>query len=202
MLQRWEVECTCGWACLFEHYNVCVCVCLYMHGRACMHVCVFFLMMCKQKHFLPTSFPAFLVWFLCGHPVFQLWSTSILLLVLNLYARRRQLVSVTPRPVSSFERDPVPSVQEAEWVQKIFPLLGFQPRTVQPIASHYTDCPVPAAHIALYAERLLLHLLFCCNEICVFSLNFHLPLQMMLYHTWGITPVHETVTGVSCVYLV
>lgn len=190
-LSFWTIQCVC----------VCACACM-MHGRAHMHVCVCVLMMFKQKHFLPTSFPAFLVWFFGGHSVFQLWSTNILLLVLNLYARRRWLVGAMPRPVNLFERDPLPSVQEAEWVQKMFPLLGFQPWTVQPIACHYTDCPLPAAHIALYPESLLLHCLICYNQTCVFSLNFHPPLQMMLYHTWGVTCVHETVTHVSYVCLV
>ena len=42
-------------------------------------------------------------------------------------------------------------------VQKISTTPGFDPRTVHPIASHYTDCAIPA-HIYLYVmtESLLL----------------------------------------------
>jgi hypothetical protein len=43
-------------------------------------------------------------------------------------------------------KDPIPIVQEAGWTQdrsgqvrKISPLPGFDPQTIQPVASHYTD---------------------------------------------------------------
>ena len=53
----------------------------------------------------------------------------------------------TPRPGRFTPRkDPVPTVQEAGWVpgrsgevRKISPPPGFDPRTVQPVASRYTD---------------------------------------------------------------
>ena len=32
-------------------------------------------------------------------------------------------------------------------VQKISPLLGFNPRTIQPIVSCYTDCAIQAHHV-------------------------------------------------------
>ena len=44
-------------------------------------------------------------------------------------------------------------------MQKISPQLGFDPRTVQPIASHYTDWATPAPsliHIQLWITILLL----------------------------------------------
>ena len=51
-------------------------------------------------------------------------------------------VSVTPRSIFTPGKDPVPIVQEAGWAQgrsgqvrKIQPALGFDPRTVQPVAS-------------------------------------------------------------------
>lgn len=154
-LSVWTIQCTCVCLCVRAHARVCTCagVCIRMcmcvrtcrckHRCACAcmgtHACVLvFLIMFKQKLFLPTSFPAFLVWFFCGRPVlwtscfvdilfcgrpvFQLWSTGILVPILNLYARRRWVVSAMPRPINSFEIGPVPSVQEAEWVQKMFPL--------------------------------------------------------------------------------
>jgi hypothetical protein len=44
-------------------------------------------------------------------------------------------------------KDPVPIVQEVGWAQdwsaghvrKISPLPGFDPQTIQPVTSHYTD---------------------------------------------------------------
>jgi hypothetical protein len=57
--------------------------------------------------------------------------------------------------------NPVP-VQEAEWVlqltgqvQKILPQPGFDPWTVQPRASRYTDYTIPAHLPYLYSEMLL-----------------------------------------------
>jgi len=48
------------------------------------------------------------------------------------------------------EKDPVPIVWEAGWAPRPvwtgaenFAPLGFDPRTVQPVASRYTDCAVP-----------------------------------------------------------
>ena len=55
-------------------------------------------------------------------------------------------VTVTPRPLFTSRKDPVPIVQEVGWapgpvgqVRKISPLPGFDPRTAQPVASRYTD---------------------------------------------------------------
>jgi len=51
-----------------------------------------------------------------------------------------------PRLFFTPGKDPVPIVQEAGWTQgrsgqvwKILPPPGFDPRTIQPIASRYTD---------------------------------------------------------------
>ena len=63
------------------------------------------------------------------------------------------VVNATPRPLYPRKRDPIPSVQEVGWasqsrsgrVGKISPPRpGFDPRTVQPVASFYTDCDIPA----------------------------------------------------------
>jgi len=56
------------------------------------------------------------------------------------------VVSFTPRPLFTPGKDPAPIVQEAEWAlepvwtgaENLAPP-GFDPRTVQPVASSYTD---------------------------------------------------------------
>ena len=59
--------------------------------------------------------------------------------------RRGWGVSVTPRPLSTPGKDPVPIVQEAGWApglvwmaENLAPL-GFDPRTVHAVVSRYTD---------------------------------------------------------------
>ena len=66
--------------------------------------------------------------------------------------RRGWGVSVTPQSLFTPGKDPVPIVQEAGWArgpvwtgaENFAPPLGFDPWTVQPIASSYTDWAVPA----------------------------------------------------------
>jgi hypothetical protein len=61
-------------------------------------------------------------------------------------------VRITPRPLYP-DKYPVPIVQEAGWapqgrsgrVRKISPPTGFDPRTVHPVASRYTDWAIAAA---------------------------------------------------------
>jgi len=56
-------------------------------------------------------------------------------------------VSVTPRPLFTHRKDPVPIVQEAGWApglvctgtENLAPPPVLDPRTVQPVASSYTD---------------------------------------------------------------
>jgi hypothetical protein len=62
----------------------------------------------------------------------------------NLGARWRWVVKATPRPLYPQERDPVPIVQETGRVRKMLPLPAFDPRTLQPVASCYTDCVIAA----------------------------------------------------------
>jgi len=52
--------------------------------------------------------------------------------------RRGWVVSNTPWPHFTPEKDPVPILQEAEWVENLVPT-GIRSRTVQPIVSRYTD---------------------------------------------------------------
>jgi hypothetical protein len=69
--------------------------------------------------------------------------------------------NATPRPLYSRERDPVPIEQGAGWgpgsvwtgAEILAPLLGFDPRSVLPVASRYAECTIPA-HI--YAHTLLI----------------------------------------------
>jgi len=66
--------------------------------------------------------------------------------------RRGWGVSVTPRPLFAHGKDPVPIVQEAGWApgpvwtgaENLAPLPVFDPRTVQPVASRYTNWAIPA----------------------------------------------------------
>jgi hypothetical protein len=55
------------------------------------------------------------------------------------------------------KRDPVPMVRESEWASgsvwtagKKIPPPGFDPRTVQSVASRYTYCNIPALFQKLY----------------------------------------------------
>ena len=59
-----------------------------------------------------------------------------------------------PWPLYPLFRDPVPIVQEAGWVQKIFPPLGFVPRTIQLMVCHYTDYTILAHALKGYLRYL------------------------------------------------
>jgi len=69
-------------------------------------------------------------------------SRGLALLFLDHGTRRGWGVSVTPRPLFTPGKDPVPFVQEAGWarqVWKISPPPEFEPRTIQSVASLYID---------------------------------------------------------------
>ena len=74
-------------------------------------------------------------------------SRGIALLFLDHGTRRGWEVSITPWPLFNPGKEPVPIVQEAGWapglvwtgVENLAPPPGFDPWTVQPIASCYTD---------------------------------------------------------------
>ena len=66
------------------------------------------------------------------------------------------LVKAKPWPLYPRERDPVRIVREAGWAPgpvwmgvENFALLGFEHRTVQPVASGYTDWAIPAHEICV-----------------------------------------------------
>jgi len=70
----------------------------------------------------------------------------IVLSIHNAVARRGWVIRTTPRSFYSCERDPVHIEQDAVWprghsvrVQNVSRSLGFEPWTVQPVASLYTD---------------------------------------------------------------
>jgi hypothetical protein len=68
------------------------------------------------------------------------------------------MVNITPRPLYPLEADPVPTVQ-GDWVGpraglygcgKSYLAPGFDPPTVEPVASHYTDWAVPLRDNSTY----------------------------------------------------
>jgi hypothetical protein len=81
-------------------------------------------------------------------------------LFVDLGIRNGWSVSVTPRPLSTPGKDPVPIVQEAGpqgrsgQVRKISPSLEFDPQTVQPVASRYTDWATRLTGYKIYNVKL------------------------------------------------
>ena len=80
------------------------------------------------------------------------------------------MFNATPQLLYARERDPVPTVHEAGWIQsrsgqlhKISPLLGFDPGTVQPAASRYTDSYVFLLSVLYpyFFVLIVLHFAFC-----------------------------------------
>ena len=68
------------------------------------------------------------------------------------------VVNATPRPLYPRERDPVPTLQEArcaglDGCGKSRPPLGFNPSTVQPVASRYTNRAITSAQNTHHVVR-------------------------------------------------
>jgi hypothetical protein len=83
---------------------------------------------------------------LCTVRTAHSWSRGITLLFHDHSTRRGWGVSVTPRPFFTPGKDPVAIAQEVGWAPgpvwtgaENSPPLGFDSRTTQPVASHYTD---------------------------------------------------------------
>jgi len=102
-------------------------------------------------------------------------SRDIALLFLDHGTRRRWGVIVMPRPLFAPGKDPVPVVQEAGWApgpvwtgaENLASLPGFDTRTVQPVASRYTDWATRPFNIMRTRHNIMLywHCLFCCTQI-------------------------------------
>jgi len=104
---------------------------------------------------------------LCTDRTAHRGSRGIALLFHDHGTRRGWGVSVTPRPLFTPRKDPVPIVQESGWAlgpvwtgaeNLAPPPPGFDPRTVQPVASLYTDWairPTFFAVLLIFQRRIL-----------------------------------------------
>ena len=119
-------------------------------------------------------------------------STGIALPFLDHGTRRGWEISVTPRPLFTHGKDPVPIVQEAgggpmaglERCGKSRPSPGFDPRTVQPLASCYIPLRYPAHTFRKEAQYFILHI---CNSVPNFSVTkpkaqFHKQVNALAKH--------------------
>jgi hypothetical protein len=93
----------------------------------------------------------------------------------SLGARWGWVVSAMPGPICAQDINPVPIVQEAEWdagsvqMWKISPLPGFDPRTIQPLVSSYTDYTVLVhePHMPDSDNTVGRHCVCMCKHFCV-----------------------------------
>jgi len=98
-------------------------------------------------------------------------SRGIALLCHDHGTRRWWGVYVTPRPLFTPGKNPVPLVQKAGWAPapvctgaEASPSPGFDPRTVQPVASRYTDWAILAPPHTSCIIRF--------QNVCCFRLNY------------------------------
>jgi hypothetical protein len=110
-------------------------------------------------------------------------SRGIPLLILDLNARRGWVVSTTSRPFYPRERPGIHCI--GGWVRlqsrygrirKISPPPGFDPRTVQPLASRYTDWAITTHNLIVYWLNVFLTKLTCLllsNATNYISLSIH-----------------------------
>jgi hypothetical protein len=92
---------------------------------------------------------------LCTGHMAHRGSRGIALLFYDNGTRRGWGVSVTPRPLFNPGKDPVSIAEEAGWApgpvwkdaENLAPPPGFDPRTVQPVASRYTDWATQPTHL-------------------------------------------------------
>ena len=115
---------------------------------------------------------------LCTGRMAHTGSRSIALPFLDHGIRGWWVVSVTPRPLFTPGEESVPIVQDAGWApgpvwtgaEKSRPPPGFDPRTVQPVASPYTDYATRHTQFMATQDKLLQHHIgpnYICNYIQV-----------------------------------
>jgi hypothetical protein len=102
-------------------------------------------------------------------------SSGIAVPFLDHGTRRRWGVIVTPRPLFVSGKDPVPTVQEAGWApgpvwtgaENLASPPAFDPRTVRPIASRYSDYTTRPFNVVRTRRNIILywHYLVCCTQI-------------------------------------
>lgn len=122
----------------------------------------------------------------CNMPCRVEVSKCIALLILNLTARWEWMVNDTPQPLYPWGRAPVlrrvgmpqgPSARVRRR-ENLFPPLGFKPRTVQCVASCYTDYVIPAQFDTKYIFNLM------------FAIYSYTPVQVRLTrsngYNWGL----------------
>ena len=105
-------------------------------------------------------------------------SRGIALLFLDHGTRRGWGVSVTAQPLFTPRKDLVPIVQEAGWAPgpvwtgaENLARSGFDPRTIQPVASHYSDWAI-TAHILSHELHKIPPAHYSSFRICIFPIEF------------------------------
>ena len=96
---------------------------------------------------------------------------GIALLFLDHDTRRGWGVSVTPQPLFTAGKDPVPIVEEAGWApgpvwtgaENLAPSPGFDPGTVQLVASRYTDWAIRPTNLYVTHANYNFNILFSCG---------------------------------------
>ena len=96
----------------------------------------------------------------------------------NLGSRWELVANATSRPLYPQEGDPVPQGRSGR-MRKISPLPGFDPRTVQPVASRYTDYAIPAHTTNFNTQKLCVLPALSISLLCMaFRTNSdHFPTQ-------------------------
>jgi hypothetical protein len=107
-----------------------VCMYVFMYICMCMYVCI----VCVCMYVYVCMYGK-VKWSRYRPGVAQRVGRSIALLFHDRGTRRGCVVSSTPHPHFTPGKDPVPILQEAEYLVPT----GIRSRTVQPVASHYTD---------------------------------------------------------------
>ena len=103
----------------------------------------FWWLVCSLLFFISFIYFSFLIFCCCTGRTAHWGSRGIALPFHDHGTRRGWGVSVTPRPLFTPGKDPVPILQEAGWapgpVWNISPPPGFDSRNVQPLANRYID---------------------------------------------------------------